>query len=55
MDTVIFDLDGTLLNTLEDLYICFNYAIGEFGYPARTEEEIKGSPFDIRSEPFFID
>ena len=42
MKAVIFDLDGTLLNTLEDLHISFNYAIGEFGYPARTEEEIKG-------------
>lgn len=40
-DTIIFDLDGTLLNTLEDLYISFNYAIESFGYPKRTMEEIK--------------
>ncbi len=41
MKIIIFDLDGTLLNTLNDLYICFNYAIEKFGYPKRTMEEIK--------------
>ncbi len=41
MNIVIFDLDGTLLNTLGDLYISFNYAIEKFGYPRRTIEEIK--------------
>ena len=40
-DTIIFDLDGTLLNTLEDLHACFNKAITEYGYPKRTLEEIK--------------
>ncbi len=39
-NTLIFDLDGTLLNTLEDLHISFNYAIMQFGYPERTIEEI---------------
>ncbi len=38
---VVFDLDGTLLNTLCDLTNCFNYAITQFGYPKRTKEEIK--------------
>ena len=41
IDTVIFDLDGTLLNTLDDLHACFNHAIKEFGYPERTKEEIR--------------
>lgn len=41
IDTVIFDLDGTLLNTLDDLHACFNHAIREFGYPERTKEEIR--------------
>ena len=41
IDTVIFDLDGTLLNSLEDLHACFNYAIKHFGYPTRSIEEIK--------------
>lgn len=40
-DTIIFDLDGTLLNTLADLHACFNHAIKSFGYPERTLAEIK--------------
>jgi len=38
---VIFDLDGTLLNTLEDLCDSTNFALEKFGYPARTLEEIR--------------
>ena len=41
IDTVIFDLDGTLLNTLEDLTDSVNYALEEFDYPKRTLEEIR--------------
>jgi len=40
-NTIIFDLDGTLLNTLADLHACFNEAITSFGYPKRTLTEIK--------------
>lgn len=40
--TVIFDLDGTLLNTLEDLADATNYALGQYGYPRRTLEEVRG-------------
>lgn len=40
-NTVIFDLDGTLLNTLEDLKDSTNYALNKFGYPSRTIEEIR--------------
>ena len=39
-DTLIFDLDGTLINTLEDLKNSVNYALGEMGYPPRTLDEI---------------
>lgn len=39
---VIFDLDGTLLNTLDDLYLSVNYALEHFKYPLRTKEEVKG-------------
>lgn len=40
IDTIIFDLDGTLLYTIEDLTDCTNYALKHFGYPTRTVEEI---------------
>lgn len=38
---IIFDLDGTLLNTLEDLMDATNYALGKYGYPARSLDEIR--------------
>lgn len=37
---VIFDLDGTLLDTLGDLHAAVNHTLREFGYPARTVEEV---------------
>jgi phosphoglycolate phosphatase len=40
-DTVIFDLDGTLLDTLEDLKDSCNYALAQVGAPARTLEEVR--------------
>ena len=38
---LIFDLDGTLLNTLNDLTDSTNYALGIFNYPTRTIEEVR--------------
>ena len=38
----IFDLDGTLLNTLQDLTNACNFALLEMGFPLKTSEEIKG-------------
>lgn len=38
---VLFDLDGTLLDTLEDLRDAANYALGVYGYPGRRLEEIR--------------
>ena len=38
---VIFDLDGTLLNTLDDLADATNAALAEYGFPPRTTEEIR--------------
>ncbi|MBR4761899.1 MAG: HAD family hydrolase [Clostridia bacterium] len=38
---VLFDLDGTLANSLFDLAASTNYAIGKFGFPAREAEEFK--------------
>jgi phosphoglycolate phosphatase len=40
-DTVIFDLDGTLLDTLQDLANSVNYALQHHGFPIRTQEEIR--------------
>lgn len=37
----IFDLDGTLLDTLPDLVVVTNAALAACGYPERTTEEIK--------------
>lgn len=38
---ILFDLDGTLLNTLEDLRDATNVALRHFGCPARSLEEIR--------------
>ncbi len=40
-DTVIFDLDGTLLNTQEDLADAVNYALTTCKMPERTLDEIR--------------
>ncbi|HCL03116.1 MAG TPA: HAD family hydrolase [Lachnoclostridium phytofermentans] len=39
--TVIFDLDGTLLNTLEDLQSSVNATLSTYGYPERSLEEVR--------------
>lgn len=38
---VIFDLDGTLLNTLGDLAASTNYALKKFGYPEHKQDEYR--------------
>lgn len=38
---VIFDLDGTLLDTLEDLYLSVNHVLRTYGCPERTRQEIR--------------
>lgn len=40
-DTIIFDLDGTLLNTLEDLADGVNFVMEGNGYPKRTLDEVR--------------
>ena len=37
----IFDLDGTILNTLEDLTDSLNVALEKSGYPKRSIEEVR--------------
>ncbi len=41
MTAILFDLDGTLLNTLEDLTDATNTTLTHFGYPTRTMEEVR--------------
>ena len=41
IDTVIFDLDGTLINSLEDLRVSVNYALFGFKYPKQTLDMVR--------------
>ena len=40
-EAVVFDLDGTLLNTLEDLMDSVNFALSKYGMEKRGYEEIR--------------
>ena len=40
-NTYIFDLDGTLLDTLQDLANAVNHAMREMNYPKRTVDEVR--------------
>ena len=41
MTAVIFDLDGTLLDTLGDLHDAVNASLDAFGYPRRSLEQVR--------------
>lgn len=40
-DAIIFDLDGTLTDTLADLKNSVNFALRQFDFPERTTDEIR--------------
>lgn len=40
-NTIIFDLDGTLLNTLDDLAAAVNHAMKALGYEQKTTEQVR--------------
>ena len=40
-EAVIFDLDGTLLNTIDDLADGVNYAMREFGFPTHSVDRVR--------------
>ena len=41
MTGILFDLDGTLLDTMADLTDAVNYALNVHGYPSRTMDEVR--------------
>jgi len=41
MTGILFDLDGTLLDTLQDLYNATNYTLRHYGCPERTVKEVR--------------
>jgi len=41
-DIYVFDMDGTILNTIDDLTDATNYAMEKMGYPIHTVTEVKG-------------
>ena len=44
-DLYIFDLDGTILDTLQDLAISVNYALGVFDFPSLSASDATYSLF----------
>lgn len=38
---ILFDLDGTLVDTLQDLTDCTNHILKQYGYPVRSSREIR--------------
>ncbi len=40
-DTILFDMDGTVLDTLYDLWASTNFVLRALGHPERTMEEIR--------------
>lgn len=41
ISTVVFDLDGTLLDSLQDLADSTNHVLAQFGYPVHTLDDIR--------------
>ena len=41
--TVVFDLDGTLVDTAPDLMLAHNHVMKKFGYPTKSLDELKNA------------
>ncbi len=67
-ELVLFDLDGTLLNTIDDLGEAVNHAMAQHGFPLRTRSEytkmvghgvrnlvMKALPDDVRGDEAVVD
>jgi len=40
--TILFDLDGTLVDTAPDLMLAHNHVMRKYGYPTKTTNDIRG-------------
>lgn len=38
---IVFDMDGTILDTLDDLKVSLNVTLEKYGLPTRTKEEVR--------------
>ena len=41
IEGIVFDLDGTLIDTLDDLMVSVNFALANYDFPARNLDEIR--------------
>ena len=48
--TAIFDMDGTILDTLADITDSINVSLFREGFPVRTEEEVRAAFSLIQKE-----
>ena len=39
--TILFDLDGTLVDTAPDLMLAHNHVMKKFGYPTKSLKKLK--------------
>jgi len=42
-DLIVFDLDGTLIDSVTDLTSAINHALRQCGYPLRTEQDVRAA------------
>ena len=47
INTVIFDMDGTVLDTLDDLAASVNYVLQKYGMPARSKKEYRLYVYEV--------
>ena len=40
-ETYLFDMDGTLLDTIADLASAVNHTLAQYGYPQHTVEQVR--------------
>ena len=40
---IVWDMDGTLMDSLQDLMLAVNHALGKYGMPERTLEQVRRS------------